>query len=188
METKNDTTHSEHPSKSKKSSGSSDDTTVVTRIRNELLQIHINPHEWISIGCVGSEPLSWQGSMLGPTSTPYESGMFFITIRFVKEYPAVPPEINITTKIYHPNVHLDNGRIDFIDLTKGQSWESLCGVGSSSRKIQMIDVIHMIYDLWLSPYVHENAVTCNEEMAHLYLHNRSKYNEYVKEWTKEYAM
>jgi len=42
--------------------------------------------------------------LVGPTETPYESGIFHISLRIPTTYPQEPPKANFTTKIFHPNV------------------------------------------------------------------------------------
>ena len=51
----------------------------------------------------------WFGMILGPEGTPYQNGVFILSIEF-NDYPASPPVIKFETDIYHPNVYTD-GRI-----------------------------------------------------------------------------
>ena len=43
--------------------------------------------------------------MQGPKDTPYANGIFFLHLKFPKEYPERNPEIVFLTPIYHPNVN-----------------------------------------------------------------------------------
>merc|ERR1719500_1386214 len=40
----------------------------------------------------------------GPPDTPYESGLFQLDVNFPTDYPLMPPKINFTTRIWHPNI------------------------------------------------------------------------------------
>ncbi|CBF78202.1 ubiquitin-conjugating enzyme/RWD-like protein [Aspergillus recurvatus] len=43
-------------------------------------------------------------SIHGPTSSPYEGGIFRLELFLPEDYPMVPPKIRFLTKIYHPNI------------------------------------------------------------------------------------
>lgn len=47
----------------------------------------------------------------GPSETPYENGVWIISVAVDDEYPFKPPIVKFETKIYHPNIDRDNGAI-----------------------------------------------------------------------------
>ncbi|KAJ0067446.1 hypothetical protein NL108_007903, partial [Boleophthalmus pectinirostris] len=84
----------------------------------------------------------WQATIMGPVSiyfsmsiltvyykpdcvcfnlqsdSPYQNGVFFLTIHFPTDYPFKPPKVAFTTKIYHPNIN-SNGSI-CLDILRSQ--------------------------------------------------------------------
>ena len=55
---------------------------------------------------------------MGPKDSPYEDGVFFMSITFPSDYPFKAPKCSFTTKIYHPNINA-NGSI-CLDILKDQ--------------------------------------------------------------------
>ncbi|KAK6599493.1 ubiquitin-conjugating enzyme E2 35 [Botrytis cinerea] len=58
-------------------------------------------------------------SIHGPSSSPYEGGIFKLELFLPDDYPMTPPKIRFLTKIYHPNID-KLGRI-CLDVLKGIS-------------------------------------------------------------------
>ena len=78
---------------------------VINRIQQELIEIKKNPPTNCSASPINDDDLfHWQGTIIGPTGTPYEGGIFFLNILFSNEYPFKPPKINFITKIFHCNI------------------------------------------------------------------------------------
>ena len=73
----------------------------------------------------------WHGLIRGPPDTPYQKGWFKLDFQIEQNYPINPPKVRFTTKIFHPNIHFENGEI-CLDILKAANWtpawtlESLC--------------------------------------------------------------
>jgi ubiquitin-conjugating enzyme E2 G1 len=51
--------------------------------------------------------LKWKFTLLGPHNTPFEGEVLKGTITFPPNFPNVPPVIQFTSQIYHPNIYTD---------------------------------------------------------------------------------
>jgi ubiquitin-protein ligase len=67
---------------------------------------------------VGEDMFTWQATIMGPGDSPYQGGVFFLTIKFPTDYPFKPPKVQFNTKIYHPNINAAGGIC--LDILKDQ--------------------------------------------------------------------
>ena len=58
--------------------------------------------------------------IFGPQDSPFEKGIFEISIRLEQNYPINPPKVRFKTKIFHPNIHFKTGEV-CIDILK-EKW------------------------------------------------------------------
>ena len=146
--------------------------TALKRINRELQNLDRDPPGHVSAGPVGDDLLHWQGTIVGPPDSPYQGGVFFLTIRFPTKYPFEPPKVAFTTKIYHPNIN-SNGSIS-LDILHSR-W---CTALTISK------VLLSICSLLCDPNPDDPLVP---EIARLYKTDRARYNTLAKEWTTKYA-
>ena len=80
----------------------------LTLIKNEFNDLAQNPIAAIGV-CVGipneNNPYEWRCTMIGPNDTSFAGGLFYLKIRFPKNYPQSAPEVLFVTPIYHVNVN-----------------------------------------------------------------------------------
>ena len=112
---------------------------ALKRINKELQDLGRDPPAQCSAGPVGEDLFHWQvkilsilypnltmvliisttqATIMGPPDSPYQGGVFFLTIHFPTDYPFKPPKVAFTTRIYHPNIN-SNGSI-CLDILRSQ--------------------------------------------------------------------
>ncbi|CAN0875464.1 Ubiquitin-conjugating enzyme E2 D1 [Linum grandiflorum] len=115
-----------------------------------------------------------QGAIFGPAQTPYEGGVFFLSIHIPKSYPYIPPKIKFITKVYHPNVRGD-GRIE-VDIL-GNNWTPVFTI----EKL-LLSICSLLPDP--DPDAHSPL----NPAAALYLSDLKSFNRKARDWTLKYAI
>ncbi|TIA89626.1 hypothetical protein E3P96_02551 [Wallemia ichthyophaga] len=142
---------------------------ALKRINKELLDLGRDPPSSCSAGPTGDNMFSWQATIMGPSQSPYDGGVFFLNITFPTDYPFKPPKVSFQTKIYHPNIN-SNGSI-CLDILKDQ-W---------SPALTISKVLLSICSMLTDPNADDPL---SPEIAHLYKTDRQRYETTAKEWTR----
>ena len=142
------------------------------RIQKELSLFITDPPDNCSAGPVDDDIFHWEGTIMGPTETVYEGGVFNLDIQFPKNYPFKPPKVRFQTKIYHPNIN--SGGFICFDIFK-DNW---------SPALTISKVLLSICSLLTDPNPDDPLVV---DIADEYVNEREKYNETAKTWTQIYA-
>jgi ubiquitin-protein ligase len=142
------------------------------RLHSELKEILENPPENCSASPKGDNMMNWVATIIGPSGTPYEGGIFNLDIEFPKEYPFKPPKITFVTQIYHSNISV-NGLI-CLDTLK-QHWSPALSISKV-----LLSICSLLADA-------NHGDPLNSEAAGLYRVSPEKYNKIAREWTQQFA-
>ena len=147
-------------------------TMALQRIHKDLYDLGLNPPAQCSARPVGDDMFRWQARIMGPDDSPYQGGVFNLTIHFPPDYPFKPPKVAFTTQIYHPNIS-STGRIG-LDILASQ-W---------SPDLTISKVLQSILSLLTDPNPDDHLVP---EIALIYKTDRSEYYRRAQHWTNRFA-
>ena len=145
---------------------------ATTRIKKELELFTKDPPTNSSAGPLDDDIYRWQATIMGPSDSPYQGGVFYLEIHFPPDYPYKPPKIKFNTKIYHPNINSSGGIC--LDILKDQ-W---------SPALTISKVLLSICSLLTDPNPDDPLVP---SIAELYIHNREEYTMQARAYTLQFA-
>ncbi|UVC54598.1 ubiquitin carrier protein [Theileria orientalis] len=66
----------------------------------------------------------WTAYIRGPEGTPYENGIYKLSINCPSSYPIQPPTVQFLTKCFHPNINFQTGElcIDILKTNWSPAW------------------------------------------------------------------
>lgn len=146
--------------------------TDIKRLTKELNDMQKESTPNLSAGPINNNLFEWEAVILGPVETPYEGGVFTLSISIPSNYPFKPPIIIFKTKIYHPNIN-SSGNI-CLDILKSQ-W---------SPALTISKILLSICSLLSDPNPNDPLVP---EIANLLKNNPDEYIKTAKSWTIMYA-
>ncbi|KAI9887866.1 MAG: hypothetical protein M1823_000254 [Watsoniomyces obsoletus] len=111
--------------------------------------------------------------LLGPSGTPYSSGVFTLQLKFPTTYPTTPPTARFVTKIFHPNVDDSTGAI-CVDTLK-RDWRA---------ELHVRDILVVISCLLIEPNP-ESALNANA--ARLFTEDYKAFEDRVRTLTEVHA-
>ena len=101
--------------------------TFYRRLNKEYIKIKDINDPLIKISLYDEDDLrSWRCFLKGPPDSPFENGIFEISINVTNSYPIEPPKCKFMTKIFHPNIDFDSGEI-CLDILK-ENWTPSFGI------------------------------------------------------------
>ena len=146
---------------------------ALKRLQKEILEMTRDPPANCSAGLMKEDDLfNWQATIIGPTETPYEGGIFYLKILFPADYPFKSPNITFDTKIYHPNIN-STGAI-CLDILKDQ-W---------SPALNVSKVLLSICSLLSDPNPDDPLAP---DIANIYKTDKPKFDRIAREYTLKYA-
>ena len=145
---------------------------ALKRLQKEVTEIQKDTPVNCSAGPNNNDLFNWEATIIGPTETPYEGGIFKLKILFPADYPFKPPKITFETPIYHPNINSNGGIC--LDILKDQ-W---------SPALNITKVLLSICSLLDEPNPDDPLVP---EIAQLFKSNKAEFTRLAREHTIKHA-
>lgn len=141
---------------------------MIKRLNHEMKELDTNPITNCSAGPIGDDMSKWSATIFGPEGTPYEGGLFNLSIEFTTDYPFKAPIVKFLTPIYHCNISTNGGIC--LDILKN-AW---------SPAITVSKLLISICSLLNDPNPNDPL---RPELADQYLNNKEEYNRIAREET-----
>jgi len=145
---------------------------ALKRLQKEVSEMQKDTPVNCSAGPNNNDLFNWEATIIGPTETPYEGGIFKLKILFPADYPFKPPKITFETRIYHPNINANGGIC--LDILKDQ-W---------SPALNITKVLLSICSLLDEPNPDDPLMP---EIAQLFKSNKAEFTRIAREHTVKYA-
>ena len=147
--------------------------TALKRITKEI--VDFKKSQPLNIGLMqkkDDDAFNYFAIMIGPDFSPYENGIFYLSICYPTDYPFKPPKCRFLTRIFHPNIN-SYGSIS-LDILRDQ-WSPALTIGKAILSISSL-LNQPNFDDILVP-----------EVAALYKKNKYEYYKKAREFAEKYA-
>jgi ubiquitin-protein ligase len=118
---------------------------------------------------------TWHITLQGPADTPYEGGRFNIVLTLPTDYPFKAPQVNFTTRIWHPNVTNDSLGNICLSILKTDNWKPPCKIRA---------VLEAVRQLLVEPNPDDPL---EARIADEFRSNRPEFERNAKQYVQRYA-
>ncbi|XP_010424395.1 PREDICTED: ubiquitin-conjugating enzyme E2-17 kDa-like [Camelina sativa] len=145
-----------------------------THLRHALKSLNKDHSTNVTAVIVDDNIFKWETTLIGPVNTPYEGGVFKMSIHFPCDYPNNPPKVCFKTKIFHPNIS-ERGAI-YLRVLKSTYWHPM----------PIIWLFKTIVEKLIEPEL-DDEDQVDKNLANLYKTDRAWFEETTIEMTNQYA-
>jgi len=140
-------------------------TTARKRLMKDFKKLQEDPPMGITGSPDDNNIMQWTALIFGPIETPFEDGVFKLTLEFTEEHPNKPPKVKFSSKMFHPNIYADGAIC--MDILAAR-W---------SPSYDVAAILTSIQSLLSDPNPNSPA---NNLAAQLWNNNRKEYERRVK--------
>ncbi|KAJ3408026.1 E2 SUMO-conjugating protein ubc9 [Chytridiales sp. JEL 0842] len=117
--------------------------------------------------------MSWKVGIPGKADTPWEGGVYNLSMKFPEDYPQKPPKCAFTPPLFHPNVY-PSGTICLSILNEEQDWKPA---------ITIKQIVLGIQDLLNDP---NPASPAQHDAYVLFKRDKAAYEKRIRQQAKEH--
>ncbi|KAJ3104080.1 E2 SUMO-conjugating protein ubc9 [Phlyctochytrium planicorne] len=117
--------------------------------------------------------LSWKVGIPGKAGTPWENGVYTMSITFPDEYPHKPPKCKFEPPLFHPNVY-PSGTVCLSILNEEQDWKPA---------ITLKQILLGVQDLLNDPNPESPA---HRDAYMLYKQDKHAYEKRIRQQAQQY--
>lgn len=168
---------SRQPARAKAGTAGTLSIPAKTRLSRELSLLNSDPPPGVAAYLPCSSEMSHiRAQITGPEGSPFEGGVFLLSVRATARYPFEPPRVRFLTPLYHPNVD-SAGRI-CLDTLKSPP------AGSWSPAVSLPCLLLSVRSLMAEPNPDDGLVP---EISDLYKRDPKRWAEEAKRRTNREA-
>ena len=146
---------------------------ILNALYKQELHLKNNPISGINFFFNENDITDIQADIEGPVATPYEGGLFRVTIKLLPNFPIVAPKGLFLTKIFHPNIS-EQGEICVNTLKR--DW--------NPKNWSLSNLFQVIKCLLIIPFP-QSAL--NEEAGKLFMEDYDQFFKIAKMFTSIHA-
>jgi ubiquitin-conjugating enzyme E2 I len=75
----------------------------------------------------------WECGIPGPKSSPWEGGLYELTLEFPEDFPMSPPKAKFKDKLFHPNIY-PSGAVCLSILNEEEDWRPSLKINDVSNE------------------------------------------------------
>ncbi|KAF9309947.1 hypothetical protein BG003_009125 [Podila horticola] len=145
------------------------------RLLKELkdMQARQSPYFSATPVCPDTDLFVWRALIHGPESSPYEGGLFPLSIHFPTVYPFRPPAVAFLVNIYHPGI--DNHGRNCLDILDNCNW---------SPAMTITRVLESLWTLLAQPVADDPLMI---EIAKELANHPERFDRTARKWTLMFA-
>lgn len=118
--------------------------------------------------------MQWECAIPGKKGTPWENGLYKLTMHFKDDYPSTPPKCKFEPPLFHPNVY-PSGTVCLSLLDEEKDWRP---------SITIKQILLGIQALLNEPNIKDPA---QAEAYTIYCQNKAEYEKKVKQQAIKFA-